>query len=70
MITKEQERVKRLRAVMDDLNGVRETLDAMASQGREGSDALRLMSVEVDRAFATLDGIAEALESENGEGVA
>ncbi len=68
MATKEQESVKRLRAVMNDLNGIRETLDAMASQGREGSDALRLLSVGVDGAFATLDGIAEALE--NGKGVA
>ncbi len=66
MNTKEQGRVIRLRTVMDNLNGVRQILDALTNEGRDDQDALRLMSAEIDGAVSELDGIAEAMENVEG----
>ena len=73
MTTKEQLGVMALREVMDDLNGIRETLDALAGLKGSYSDALRLLSIATDKAFATIDEIADVLEKAHGmnaEGVA
>jgi len=51
-----------LRNVMDELNGVRETLDALANMKREDMHALEMLSRVVDEAYARLDEIAETLD--------
>lgn len=66
MITKEQERIKRLRAIMDEIHGVIYALDALADMRTEATHTLRNFARELDHVFIELDEIAETLEQAHG----
>ena len=66
MIAKEQEDVKRLCAVMDELYGAIYSLDALADVGLQNSSALRNVARGLDRVYVELVEIAEVLEQAHG----
>lgn len=51
-----------LRSIMCNLEGVIYALDSMADKRTEATNALRNQSWEIDRAFARLESMADALE--------
>ena len=63
-VTKEQAQIKSIRGIMRDIDGARETLDALALIGREDANALQMLSKVLDGAFCGLDDVVEALEKE------
>ena len=66
MIAKEQERVKRLRVVMQRIQGVAYVLGILADERTEATHALRNQEGMLDEAFEELCEITETLECAHG----
>ena len=66
MITREQERIKRLRDIMREIEGVAYVLGALADMRGEEANALRNQAGILDRTFIELEEIAETLEQARG----